>query len=373
MPLEPRVSLEGKDTRAYVRNVDRSMAELSTEEVRRIDEFWTRQGISRIRVRSRLISLAQSRPLFRSIDGLEDKLEFLSRCLPDARIGRIVSRHPLLLEKSPETLEDCLIQLKDILPNANLSKVVERQPTILLRKTTTLQRNLQTLQDLLPACDVERMIERQPVLLFLDSGDSGNVARNIVSFKNLFPTSDVYRMLEREPSLLYQNFKRIEQNYMLLSDALPGVNTGHLLSIQPSLLYSDVKKRTVVNVSRLEKIFDRIARQCGEVNGISFADIVSVGSGTSLLTTKPETTESKLERIAKLVPKNVLCQWLHKPSTLARVLNASHAVLDRIEFMTLYKQCNSGFSSAITMTRQKFCQKYPDFPVWQEERTLNKT
>lgn len=359
-------------SRTYVRHTDRTLAKLTVEEAKRIDNFWANRGVSKLNARSKLVSLAQTRPLFRDLEELREKLKFLQECLPGASVSRIVSRHPLLLERSPNAVLECLLDLNGILPNADISKMVERQPTILLRRTVTIQRNLHTLKELLPDCSVERMAERQPVLLFLDSKASGNIAKNIASLKRLFPTSDVHRMLEREPSLLYQNSERVEENYQLLSRALPGADIGNLLTIQPSLLYADVRRRTAVNVDKLESIFARIARRCGIVNGINFVELVSTGSGTSLLTTKPETTESKLERLERFVPDDVLRHWLHRPSTLSRVLNASHAVLDRIEYMSVCKKCDSGFTSAVTMTNERFCEKFPDFSVWQENKESNK-
>lgn len=358
--------------RTYVRHSDRTLEKLTVEDAKQIDEFWSRKGVSKLQAKSKLLSLAQTRPLFRNVEELSEKVEFLRECLPGASVGRIVSRHPLLLERSPEVVLECLLDLSQILPDADMAKMVERQPTILLRRTATLQRNLQTLKELLPDCNVERMVERQPVLLFLDSRASGSIAKNILSLKNLFPSSDVYRMLEREPSLLYQNSERVVENFKLLSSALPGADTGKLLTVQPSLLYSDVRRRTAVNVERLERIFARIGRRCGIEDGVNFVELVTSGSGSSLLTTRPETTESKLERLQKFVPDDVLRQWLQRPSTLSRILNASHAVLDRIEYLSACRNCDTGFTSAVTMTTAKFCEKFPDFPEWQENKASKK-
>lgn len=236
-----------------------------------------------------------------------------------AGLGRKVA-----LFRDRERLLKRLEALQELLPDSRAERLAARAPVLLKLWGGHLATKYKQLGDLLPEADVAKMVDKQPCLLCMDV--RGSISKTLEDLEQVMgPDTCVQKMVERQPGILmYTNAsKQIVPKIYTLRKLLPKCNVNVLLEKNPSLLTMNVE------VGLAKKIY----------------------------------------RLRRLTSEKQMQDWCRRPATLARILNCSHSVIDRLEYCK--EDCPGQLVSAsalLIMPKTSFDEKFPRFQEWREKK-----
>eukprot|EP00894_Picocystis_sp_ML_P001134 jgi/Pico_ML_1/51651/g228.t1 len=229
----------------------------------------------------------------------------------------------------------------------------------LFRDRERLMQRLEALQELLPDSRAERLAARAPVLLKLWGG---HLATKYKQLGDLLPDADVAKMVDKQPSLLCMDVKRSVSKTLSDLEHVMGPDTcvQKMVERQPGILmYTNAGKQIVPKIYALKKLLPKC-----NVN-------LLLEKNPSLLTMNVEVSVAKkIHRLRRLTSEKQMHDWCQRPATLARILNCSHSVIDRLEYCK--QHCPEHLASAsafLIMPKSLFDEKFPEFQDWREKRT----
>lgn len=228
----------------------------------------------------------------------------------------------------------------------------------LFRDRDRLNQRLEALQALLPDSRAERLATRAPVLLKLWGG---HLATKYKQLGDLLPEADVARMVDKQPSLLCMDVKRSVSKTLSDLEHIMGPDAciHRMVERQPGILmYTNTSKQILPKIYSLKKLLPKC-----DVN-------VLLEKNPSLLTMNVEVSVArKVRRLRGLTSEKQMQDWCQRPATLARILNCSHEVIDRLEFCReKYPKHTLSPSAILVMRRALFQERFPDFQEWKDER-----
>ena len=189
-------------------------------------ELWRAQGLS-AEACERLVYWGGKRPGFRDAQLLKERMEALHSLLPEADVGSMVTRSPMLVafdvaREGPLRVEVAKIIFRPAAGASGVEGVLERCPRLLLLEPWRLVRKLEALSQAAPGVRIDRAIVRLPTLLYRRPRA---VAASLERLRALLPTVGeevLFEMVECTPVLLMVRPQRLSAAMGVLIEALDG-------------------------------------------------------------------------------------------------------------------------------------------------------